>query len=121
MAPIASARPTRDAPIAAMPILRRRARSTPLQQIAAAITLLAFAVLTSLAASHLHDGANPDSSCSICAAFGVGKLNGPTPSVAVPAPVVVTWFRQERPGAPSLAHNVVVVVLPPSCGPPVVA
>jgi len=85
------------------------------------VTTLAFAILVSVAASHLHVGADQDESCSICAAFGVGKLKGPNPSVAIPAPVIVTYLRQEPKRAPALAHNVVVVVLPPSCGPPAVA
>jgi hypothetical protein len=85
------------------------------------VTALAFAILVSVAASHVHLGADLDESCSICAAFGVGKLKGPTPSVVAPVPVAVTWFQQEPQSPPSLAHNVVVVVLPPSCGPPSIA
>lgn len=85
------------------------------------VTALAFAILVSVAASHVHLGADLDESCSICAAFGVGKLKGPTPSVVAPVPVAVTWFQQEPESPPSLTHNVVVVVLPPSCGPPSIA
>lgn len=105
-----------------MSILRRKTRASRLQRIAAAITAVAFSVLVSVAAGHLHVGADQDEACSICAAFGIGKLKGPTPSVAVPAPVVVTYFRQETLHPSPLAHHVVVVVvLPPSCGPPLVA
>lgn len=85
------------------------------------VTALAFAILVSVAASHLHLGADLDESCPICAAFGVGKLKGPTPSVVAPVPIAVTWFQQEPQRLPSLAHNVVVVFLPPSCGPPSIA
>lgn len=104
-----------------MSILRRTTRASRLQRIAAAIIAVAFAILVSVAASHLHLGADQDEACSICAAFGIGKVKGPTPNVVVPAPVVVTYLRQETQSAPPLAHNVVVVVLPPSCGPPLVA
>ena len=85
-----------------------------------AITVLAFTILVLAAATHLHVGAELDDSCAICAAFGVGKLKGPAPSVVAPVPMAVTWFQLEPPSRPSLAHNVVVVVLPPSCGPPVI-
>jgi hypothetical protein len=92
----------------------------PLGRLVLAITVLAFTILVSVAATHLHVGAELDDSCAICAAFGVGKLKGPTPSVVAPVPVAITWFQLEPPSPPSLARNVVGVVLPPSCGPPVI-
>lgn len=85
------------------------------------VTALAFAILVSFAASHLHIGADLNESCPICTAFGVGKLKTPAPSIVAAAPVAVTWFwlQPERP--PTLAQSVRVVVLPPSCGPPAIA
>lgn len=93
----------------------------PLGRLAWAITLLAFTILVSVAATHLHIGAELDDSCAICAAFGVGKLKGPAPSVVASVPVAITWFQLEPQRPPSLPHNVVVVILPPSCGPPTIA
>jgi len=84
---------------------------------AAAIVLLAFAVLASIAASHLHVGADQDEFCSLCAAFGSGKLEPPSPAVTVPTPVSVAYLVTEF-ERPSQVSRSTPVVLPPSCGPP---
>lgn len=81
-----------------------------------ALTILAFAALVSLAATHLHVVADDDAACAICTAV-VGKVNGPSappalgvaPDLGHPQPIVPN----ERPRA--LAPSFVV---PPSRGPP---
>jgi len=81
-----------------------------------ALTAGAFALLVSIAASHLHLAADDNDGCAVCAAFA-GKLEGPStyvPTVAVvsvvhpagPAPVL-------QPAPPAPAH-----LRPPCCGPP---
>lgn len=101
-------------------MLQRHRRASPAQRIAAAIMLLAFAVLASVAASHLHVGANQDEFCSVCAAFGAGKLERTSPGISVPPPVALTSFRQEYESVSQVPRSN-PVVLPPGCGPPGIA
>jgi hypothetical protein len=87
--------------------------------IIAGVSALAFVILVSVAATHLHIGAEGDEGCAVCAAV-VGKLEGPSsPAVAVAPPSVVT-LSQPPQSAPRV-ERVVLVVLPPSCGPPSLA
>lgn len=86
-----------------------------------AVTVLAFAILVSAAASHLHVAADLDESCAICAAVGIGKLEGPATNLVAPVPLAVNEFRLADLGPPSLPQSAGVVVLPPSCGPPGIA
>ena len=82
----------------------------------AAVAAVAFAIMVSVAATHLHIGFDADEGCAVCAAF-VGKLEGPsTPSIAVP-PVSVYYFARPLRIAPQV-ESPALVVLPPSCGPP---
>ncbi|HLX27556.1 MAG TPA: hypothetical protein VKV24_03580 [Casimicrobiaceae bacterium] len=97
--------------------MQRRIRATGPQRIAAAILLLAFAILASIAASHLHVGADQDEFCSLCAAFGSGKLEPPSLPVTVPTPIPLTYLVAEF-ERPSQVSRATPVVLPPGCGPP---
>jgi hypothetical protein len=101
-------------------MLHRRPRASLLQRIAAATVLVAFALLASLAASHLHFGADQDPSCSLCAAFGSGKLKTAPPGIAVARLTAPAFFRRARENESRLPHST-AVVLPPSCGPPRIA
>jgi hypothetical protein len=95
--------------------LRSRRRSWR-SQLVLALTALAFTLLVSVAASHLHIAPDADEACAVCAAFA-GKIEGP--SAAVPmfalASVVYTVCAKpvSRPVPPAPAH-----ILPPTCGPP---
>ena len=108
---------THDDAVMAMRMLQRRSRAGGPQRIAAAIVLLAFALLASIAASHLHVGADQDELCSLCAAFGAGKLEPPSPAAAVPVVASLTYFVRGV-ESPSQVSRTTPVVLPPSCGPP---
>jgi hypothetical protein len=101
-------------------MLLRFTRSSPLPRIAAAIVLVAFALLTSIAASHLHVGADQDQYCSLCAAFGAGKLKTPSAGGAAARPLALSYWRLEGDSDSQLAHSA-PVMLPPSCGPPRIA
>ena len=82
----------------------------------AVVSAAAFALLVSVAATHLHVGADADEACAVCAAV-IGKLEGPpAPPVVVP-PADLAQFWQQFLAAAQVARGV-VVVLPPSCGPP---
>ena len=85
----------------------------------AAVTAVAFAILVSVSAIHLHVGADADEACALCAAFA-GKLEGPVAKVPVLPRITVGYLESEGQPAPQVqqAH---LVVLPPSCGPPLVA
>jgi hypothetical protein len=92
------------------------ARFSSYRAVMAAVAAVAFAIMVSIAATHLHIGLDADEGCAVCAAF-VGKLEGPsTPSLAVP-PVSVYYFAGPLRIAPQV-ESPVLVVLPPSCGPP---
>jgi energy-coupling factor transporter ATP-binding protein EcfA2 len=82
----------------------------------AAVSAVAFAILVSIAATHLHTGLDSDEACAVCAAV-IGKLEGPSSVPAVVPPASIPYFWQRPPSARHVAR-VVRVVLPPSCGPP---
>ena len=90
-----------------------------LTRLVLAVTAAAFAILVSLAGSHLHVGPDDDEACAVCTAFA-DKLHDAAPPngvvrafVAVHL-VVATLPQPQRIGvAPTLP--------PPSCGPPIVA
>jgi len=81
-----------------------------------AVTAGAFALLVSVAASHLHIAPDADEACAVCAAFA-GKIEGPSLSVPTVAVATVVHTVCITPVAPLLppppAH-----LLPPTCGPP---
>jgi len=85
----------------------------------AAVTAVAFAILVSVSATHLHVGADADEACALCAAFA-GKLEGPIAQVPVPPRITVGYLESESQPAPQV-KQAYLVVLPPSCGPPLVA
>ena len=89
--------------------LRRRA-------FIAAVSAVAFAILVSVAATHLHIGLDADDACAVCAAV-IGKLEGPSAPPAAAPPVSIPQFRLPPLVDPLLA-DIALVVLPPSCGPP---
>ncbi len=81
-----------------------------------ALTAGAFALLVSVAASHLHLTPDGDEACAVCAAFA-GKIEGPSvyvPTVAVATVVHVAVAAPVlRLAPPAPAH-----MWPPNCGPP---
>jgi hypothetical protein len=85
----------------------------------AAVTAVAFAILVSVSATHLHVGADADEACALCAAFA-GKLEGPVAKVAVPPRITVGYLESESQSQPQV-RQAYLVILPPSCGPPLVA
>jgi hypothetical protein len=85
----------------------------------AVVSAAAFALLVSVAATHLHVGADADEACAVCAAV-IGKLESPPPPPVVVPPASLAQFWQPFLAAAQVARGV-VVVLPPSCGPPAVA
>jgi hypothetical protein len=86
------------------------------RRVIVALTGIAFTILVSVAATHLHIGADADEACAVCAAVA-GKLAGPSAAPAVKVSlelvhwltIIPTWHPLPRSFA---------VVLPPSCGPP---
>jgi len=94
---------------------RSRRRSRP-ELFVLALTAIAFTILVSVAASHLHVTPDADDGCALCAAFA-GKIEGP--SLTVPTVAVATVIHcvrivpASRPNPPGPAH-----LLPPNCGPP---
>jgi len=90
------------------------------RKIVAGVSALAFVFLVSLAATHLHVGAEGDDGCAVCAAV-VGKLEGPSlPAIDI-APPSVAYPGQYPLLLAARIERVYVVVLPPSCGPPSLA
>ena len=85
----------------------------------AVVSAAAFALLVSVAATHLHIGADADEACAVCAAV-IGTLESPPPPPVVIPPASLAQFWQQFLAAAQVARGV-VVVLPPSCGPPTVA
>jgi hypothetical protein len=86
----------------------------------AALTGIAFAILVSIAASHLHVGpADPEDGCAVCLAFA-GKVEGPSVQLQIPTPRVVI-LRVAQPAVAAGVLRSFVVTLPPSCGPPSLA
>jgi hypothetical protein len=82
----------------------------------AAMSAVAFAILVSVAASHLHVAPDADEACAVCAAV-IGKLEGPSapPVVASPVGIAYLWL---APRIVLRVEQVFLVVLPPSRGPP---
>jgi hypothetical protein len=104
-----------DLPISNM-FKKRHSRASALITV---ISAIAFALLVSVAATHLHLSPAGDSDCEICSAVA-GKLSSP-PAVAL-APAI-TFFVVFSVAAPVLIQVVRVAptLLPPSCGPPLTA
>jgi hypothetical protein len=82
-------------------------------------TALTFAILVSIAASHVHVVSGDDDPCAVCAAF-TGKVHGGGPHqdasrrFVVVHRVVTALPQSQWVGIPP-------TLPPPSCGPPVVA
>lgn len=83
------------------------------------ITALAFAILVSIAASHLHITADEDRDCAVCAAFA-GKVEGPVAPIAVIAPAIAVFVARAWLPRSQIANRT-PILLPPSCGPPDIA
>jgi hypothetical protein len=100
-------------PSLAHPRSRRRSRRS---LFVLALTASAFALLVSVAASHLHLAPDNDEACAVCAAFA-GKIE--TPSAYVPTVAMATVIHVAvaapvvRLAPPAPAH-----LWPPNCGPP---
>jgi hypothetical protein len=95
----------------------RNQRSIALShRVIGALSAIAFAILVSVAATHLHIGPDADEACPVCAAVA-GKLAGPSViPVAGIAPGIPCWL-----AVPPRQHSsplTLAVVLPPSRGPP---
>src|ERR1700738_3451617 len=99
-----------------MIVLASGSNHLPYRALVAAVSAVAFAILVSIAATHLHTGLDADEACAVCAAV-IGKLEGPSSVPVVVAPASIPYFWRRSPGAPHVARGV-RVVLPPSCGPP---
>jgi hypothetical protein len=68
-------------------------RHSPARALIAAVSAVAFAILVSIAATHLHTGLDADEACAVCAAV-IGKLEGPSSLPAVvPPPTTYFWQR----------------------------
>jgi len=84
-----------------------------------AFTALAFAIVASIAATHLHAVPDEDAACAICTAFG-GKLHD-----SGRAEAVCTAFLLIHPLGKVLSEpqrvGVAPTLPPPSCGPPAAA
>ncbi len=81
-----------------------------------ALTAIAFTLLVSIAATHLHITPDADEACALCAAFA-GKIDGP--SVYVPTVAVSTVIHTVCvTPAPRLVPSAPAHILPPNCGPP---
>jgi hypothetical protein len=94
-------------------------RRSVLQRLVCGVTAIVFAILVSVAASHVHIGADQGEACAVCAAFA-GKLEGAsTPTIAPAKPVVVAVRVAVLP-QPQI-NSSAVIALPPSCGPPLIA
>jgi hypothetical protein len=84
-----------------------------------ALTAIAFAMLVSLAATHLHISGADQDGCEICTSV-VGKLSTPVTIDAASPPHCVAFAAPDttyRSAAPRRGLN----LLPPSCGPPLAA
>lgn len=81
-----------------------------------AFTAIAFALLVSVAASHVHIQPDADEACAVCAAFA-GKLEGPSvyvPTVATSTVIAVAGVAPVSRFVPPVPAH----ILPPNCGPP---
>jgi hypothetical protein len=101
---------------AGLPRLRHRSRRG---SFLLAVTAIAFLLLSSIAASHLHISPTGDEGCAVCAAFA-GNLNAPPVDVPWTRPVDFAFAICLAPapavGPPTPAH-----LLPPTCGPPLIS
>jgi hypothetical protein len=100
-------------------MLRRQCALAVSRRVIVALTGIAFAILVSVAATHLHIGPDADEGCAVCAAV-VGKLEGPTPPPMAVCPTSDVSTLEQFQVAQQVACAI-LVVLPPSCGPPHVA
>jgi len=100
-------------------MLCSRSLSALSRRVIVALTAIAFAVLVSVAATHLHVGADADEGCAVCAAVA-GKLAGPkvAPAAKLSAEIA-TWLAVLPAGHSS--PRLLSVVLPPSRGPPAIS
>ncbi|HEV2978789.1 MAG TPA: hypothetical protein VG425_14510 [Casimicrobiaceae bacterium] len=94
---------------------RSRCRSRP-SLFVLALTASAFALLVSVAASHLHLAPDNDEACAVCAAFA-GKIEGPSTYVPTVAVATVIHVAVAAP-ALRLAPPAPAYLWPPNCGPP---
>ena len=85
-------------------------RHSPTRALIAAVSAVAFALLVSIAATHLHTGVDSDEACAVCAAV-IGKLQlrrmlcASLASSCRPAAVLLASHRA-RVGHPATAHMV---------------
>ena len=100
-------------------MLCSRSLSALSRRVIVALTAIAFAVLVSVAATHLHVGADADEGCAVCAAVA-GKLAGPNAAlIAKVSAEIATWLAVLPAGHSS--PRLLSVVLPPSRGPPAIS
>jgi hypothetical protein len=93
-----------------------RSRFSRYRACIAAVVAVGFLVLVFGASTHVHTDRNGEDGCAVHMAV-VGKLEGPSsPAVAV-APPSVVYLCHALQSAPRV-ERVILVVLPPSCGPP---
>ena len=94
-------------------------RRNTFHRVVCGVTAVVFAILVSVAATHLHVGADQDEACALCAAFA-GKLEGASaPPLPAPTAMAVALHVPALPQPQITPPS--VVALPPSCGPPPVA
>lgn len=100
-------------------MLRGRSLTLLSRRAIVALTGIAFAILVSVAATHLHIGADADERCAVCAAVA-GKLAGPKPAPhATLGAEIATWLAALPSGHSS--PRLFSVVLPPSRAPPAIS
>lgn len=97
-------------------LLHRIARRPARRNAVIAVTAIAFALLVSLAATHLHITPDEDEACAVCVAFA-GKIEGPSAFVPSVAASEVAHVIVATSGS-GVIPPAVAVLLPPSCGPP---
>jgi len=99
--------------------IRRQVALRRYRALITALTAIAFALLISVAATHLHVSPAGDADCEICSAVA-GKLTSP-PAVAIaPASPLLTALPVAAPVLIQVAR-VAPELLPPSRGPPLTA
>lgn len=84
-----------------------------------AVTAAAFAIVVSVAASHVHAVPDEDEACAVCTAFA-GKLHDSAPAQAVVRPFFIVPLVVAALSEPQRL-SVAPTLPPPSRGPPVVA
>jgi hypothetical protein len=82
-----------------------------------AVTAIAFLVLVSISASHLHITADADDACAVCTAFA-GKLDTPDTDVPTVAPVAIDYVVCAATPRDDVLPPAPHYILPPTCGPP---